>query len=178
MEWKKLVALGAGLVALSGCQTKNAAVATSGDQQPTTEVGNADLVDEAAITEEDIQTLRQNFLRVNFDFDRTTLDADARDALAKNAEILLQHPSLTVRVEGHADHWGSDLYNLALGQRRAQMVFQYLTTLGVSEDQLELLSYGEEKPLVADQGDKQAERENRSAEFLVLNGDSVVASSY
>jgi peptidoglycan-associated lipoprotein len=129
------------------------------------------------ITERELQTLRENFARVNFDFDRADLDLRSREVLTSNAKILNRHPEVKVQVEGHADHYGSDEYNLALGQRRADVVRQFLIDLGVSPAQLKVLSFGEERPLVAE-ADKDAEAPNRRAEFMVIVGGDVAESSY
>ncbi len=130
------------------------------------------------ITEAELQTLRENFARVHFDFDKAELAQPSRDVLSANADILIRHPDVKVRVEGHADHYGSDIYNLALGQRRADAVKRYLTDLGVGTSQLDSISYGEERPLVAEAATKDKEVLNRRAEFLVIVGGESVESSY
>jgi len=105
---------------------------------------------------------------VYFDFDKSDLRQDARDALSQNAEALLKKiVDAKVRIEGHADERGSDEYNMALGDRRAKSAAKYLINLGVSADRLSTVSYGEEKPAV--QGsDEAAWSKNRRAEFLIV----------
>tara|TARA_Y100001934_G_scaffold235196_1_gene285787 strand:- start:256 stop:813 length:558 start_codon:yes stop_codon:yes gene_type:complete len=129
------------------------------------------------ITEEELEILRANFYRVNFDFNSAELGETAREVLAANAEILMRHNDVTVQIEGHSDHWGSDVYNLALGQRRADSVSRYLTNYGVPAAQLKVISYGEERPMVAE-GNRSSEAPNRRAEFLVVTGATAAASSY
>ena len=73
-------------------------------------------------------------------------------------------PELTVRIEGHADERGTNEYNLALGERRAQAVQQYLGSYGVDAGRISVLSYGEEKPAV-EGGDDMSWSKNRRAEF-------------
>ncbi len=168
-------------LATTGCPPdRGAAAKTSGDiaaEGATSDAGD-ELVGDSTITRRELDLLRSNFERVHFDFDSSTLDEPSREILAANADILVKHPDVRVRVEGHADHWGSDIYNLALGQRRAEAVRGYLTALGVSSAQLELISYGEERPLVGD-GERSAEAPNRRAEFLVIvAGESAIGSSY
>ena len=160
----------------AGCQgTKNQQVtATSGTTAASVE---EEAVASAPITEEEIETLKANFLRVHFEFDKAVLAEDARAALRENAEILLDHRDVEVRIEGHADHWGSDIYNLALGQRRAETVKNYLVDFGVLADQLSVISYGEERPLVGD-SDRATEAPNRRAEFTVITGADKAESSY
>jgi len=129
------------------------------------------------ITEEELAVLRANFYRVNFEFNSADLGGVAREVLSANAEILMRHTDVLVQVEGHSDHWGSDVYNLALGQRRADSVFRYLTSYGVATTQLKVISYGEERPMVAE-GTRTREAANRRAEFLVMTGAVSAASSY
>ncbi len=101
---------------------------------------------------------------VYFDFDKSDLSKDARDTLNRNAQIL-QQLKASVKIEGHCDDRGSAEYNLALGERRAKSVQQYLLTLGVQADRLSVISYGKEKPAV--QGsDESAWAKNRRAEFV------------
>lgn len=82
-----------------------------------------------------------------FEFDRSDLSAEARAALVHHANYLKQNPSSRYRLEGHADERGTREYNLALGERRAQAVERYLQVQGVSSNQLETISYGEENPV-------------------------------
>ena len=82
-----------------------------------------------------------------FEFDRADLSAEARDALVVHANDLKANPNRRVRLEGHADERGTREYNLALGERRSQAVERYLQVQGVSANQMEVISYGEEMPL-------------------------------
>ena len=167
-------------LATTGCPPDRGATAqTSGDiaAQGAVDPGDS-LVGDSSITRNELDLLRANFERVNFDFDSSTLEEGSREILAANAEILVKHPDVRVRVEGHSDHWGSDIYNLALGQRRAEAVRSYLIALGVTNSQLDLISYGEERPLVGD-GERDTEAPNRRAEFLVIvSGEAPIGSSY
>jgi peptidoglycan-associated lipoprotein len=107
------------------------------------------------------------FETVYFDFDKSDLRQDARNALSRNAEILLKSKAAAkVKIEGHCDERGSAEYNLALGERRAKSAQQYLTTLGVQPERLSIISYGKEKPAV--QGsNEEAWAKNRRAEFVI-----------
>ena len=124
------------------------------------------------LTARELSALVDNFSRVHFETDSDALDAGGRAALQANAEILNRHPEVRVEVQGHADERGTVDYNLALGQRRGQQVIRQLTAYGVPPSRLDLLSFGEEKPLVMGTGDI-AWAENRRAEFRVLAGASV-----
>ncbi len=132
--------------------------------------------DSGALSAADQATLRKNFKRVHFDFDSSTLTPDARKALSENAEILADHPSVFVEIEGHTDNYGSDEYNLALGDKRAQAVKNYLVDLGVLNRQVRVISYGKEAAIVAE-GSKDEQAVNRRAEFKVVAGEEEAGSS-
>lgn len=89
-----------------------------------------------------------------FEFDKSDLSAEDRDALVYHAAELKANPNRRIRLEGHADERGTREYNLALGERRAQAVERYLQVQGVSATQMETISYGEERP--ADTGTTEA----------------------
>lgn len=104
---------------------------------------------------------------VYFDFDKSELRQDSRNVLSRNAETLLKSKkNAKVKIEGHCDERGSAEYNLALGERRAKSVQQYLMTLGVQPDRLSVISYGKEKPAVQGNDDA-AWAKNRRAEFVI-----------
>lgn len=81
---------------------------------------------------------------IYFDFDSSTLRADARETLKADAEWLKKNPAVRVTVEGHCDERGTTEYNLALGAKRAQAAKDYLVTLGVAADRLSTTSFGSE----------------------------------
>lgn len=83
---------------------------------------------------------------VFFEFDSATLTREAGEKLAAVGNVLVQHPELTVRIEGNADERGSEQYNLALGQRRAETARKYLDKLGVKTAQVTAISFGAEHP--------------------------------
>lgn len=103
---------------------------------------------------------------VYFDFDKSDLRQDTRDILSKNAEALLRSADARIKIEGHCDERGSDEYNLALGDRRAKSVAQYLINLGVGADKISTISFGKEKPAV-EGSNEAAWAKNRRAEFVV-----------
>ena len=85
--------------------------------------------------------------RVFFDFDKYDLKPEARKALDRQAAWLKANPSVTFTLEGHADERGTREYNLALGERRANSVKDYLVSLGVNPARLKTISYGKERPV-------------------------------
>lgn len=86
--------------------------------------------------------------RVFFGFDKSSLTPEARKVLAEQADFLKANPNVTVTIEGHADERGTREYNLALGERRANSVKNYLVALGVDESRIRTISYGKERPAV------------------------------
>jgi len=91
---------------------------------------------------------------VYFDFDKATVRPEFVEVLEAHGTFLRANPSVRVTVEGHTDERGTPEYNIALGERRAQSVVQYLQNLGVSAGQISTVSYGEEKPV--DRGNSEA----------------------
>ncbi|HEV7668214.1 MAG TPA: peptidoglycan-associated lipoprotein Pal [Thermoanaerobaculia bacterium] len=105
---------------------------------------------------------------VYFDYDQAELSAATRDRLAANARFFLAHPEFQIAIEGHCDERGTNEYNLALGDRRASSVKQYLGSFGVVADRLRTISYGEERPFCSE-SEESCWHENRRAHF-VLSG--------
>lgn len=101
---------------------------------------------------------------VYFDFDQATLKPDARALLLAHAERLKENPT-DVRLEGHADERGSREYNMALGERRANAVRDFLVLQGVRRSDLEVVSYGEERPLAMGSSES-AWSQNRRVEIV------------
>ncbi|WP_375608438.1 MULTISPECIES: peptidoglycan-associated lipoprotein Pal [unclassified Bartonella] len=109
--------------------------------------------------------------RVFFSLDSSSLDADAERILTRQAEWLLHYPYYSIMVEGHADERGTREYNLALGQRRAVAVRDYLVSLGVSAQRIQTISYGKERP-VAVCDDISCWNQNRRAVTTLSNASS------
>lgn len=103
---------------------------------------------------------------IYFDFDSSDLSTAARQTLVENHQVLQKNATMRIRIEGNCDERGSDEYNLALGERRAQAAARYLTTLGISGERLSTISLGEEKPAVAGH-DEIAWAKNRRDEFVI-----------
>lgn len=101
---------------------------------------------------------------IYFDYDSSKLSNETKQALKAAASSLKSKKSMTINIEGHADERGSNEYNLALGQRRANAVRDYLTALGLGKISLKTISYGEERPAV-NGTDESAYAKNRRVEF-------------
>jgi peptidoglycan-associated lipoprotein len=103
---------------------------------------------------------------VYFGFDSSSLETDTKDALKANADFLKANANVDVQVEGHCDERGGRQYNLALGERRAKAVRDYLVALGVESKRISTISYGSERPK-AQGSDEAAWAQNRRANFVV-----------
>ena len=86
--------------------------------------------------------------RVFFGYDSSDLDSDALELLQDQVAWLKQHSNVSVIVEGHCDERGTREYNLALGEKRAQAVKNYLISLGINSSRVSTISYGKERPAV------------------------------
>jgi len=123
----------------------------------------------AVIGAQDAETasLEAQLSPIYFDYDRSTLRPEAADKLKAHAERIRSFPEwASVTIQGHCDERGTEEYNLALGDRRADAVKRYLVTLGVPESRLRTVSYGELQPAVGGH-DETAWSRNRRAEFAV-----------
>ncbi len=105
---------------------------------------------------------------INFGFDEFSLSMVAKTILKKNAEWLKNNKDVNVQVEGHCDNRGTIEYNIALGEKRASAVQNYLTAIGVAAGRISTISYGKERPL--DTEDTEAAwAKNRRANFVLIN---------
>ncbi len=139
------------LTIVSGCASSTA-------PQPTEQVTTGDI----AVA---VQTISENV--VYFDYNMYNISENYSTLLQTQAEYLRQFPSIRIRIEGNCDARGTQEYNLALGERRARAVYEYLVRLGVNPDQLEVISYGKERP-VAFGDTEDAYAKNRRDAFTVI----------
>ena len=100
--------------------------------------------------------------RVFFNYDSSDLDSDAQELLQDQVAWLKQYSEVSVIVEGHCDERGTREYNLALGEKRAQSVKNYLIGLGISSDRISTISYGKERPAVVGSNDGAWSQNRRS----------------
>lgn len=103
---------------------------------------------------------------VRFPFNSAEITASTRDALEANANFLKSNPGVQVQVEGHCDERGGVQYNIALGEKRAKRVRDYLVTLGVEAGRISTISFGKERP-IAFGHDEGAWGQNRRANFVI-----------
>ena len=106
------------------------------------------------------------FEDVHFDFDRYSLRPEATRALDEAVRTLQDNPNVRIEIEGHTCNIGTAEYNLALGERRATSVREYLVSRGVGADRMRTVSYGEERPKY-DNSREETRRLNRRAALVV-----------
>ncbi|MCB9764992.1 MAG: peptidoglycan-associated lipoprotein Pal [Alphaproteobacteria bacterium] len=159
--------LGVGLLVTPACKKKGEVTESPLDQP-------SDLVEPepaAKNVPDHVKSMVENFNKVFFDFDSSELTDPSKGALDENVRILQEHPDVKVQIQGHADERGTTEYNLALGQRRANSLKEYLIGQGIAPSRLTLLSYGEERPLDS-RSNETAWSKNRRAEFVITWGGS------
>ncbi|SET74616.1 peptidoglycan-associated lipoprotein Pal [Thalassotalea agarivorans] len=159
-ETVKALAIALPVLALSACSSSGGeAESTATDTNATEQTVSAEeqaRID-AAKREQEIEAQKQQQMEalqanhiVWFDFDQSTLTSESTKTLELHATYLSANTDVKVTVEGHADERGTPEYNIALGERRAKAVANYLQNLGVTAEQINVVSYGEEKPMVTD----------------------------
>ena len=112
---------------------------------------------------------------INFECDQAAVRSSDQGTLDRKAAVLAANPNVRLQISGHADERGSDEYNLALGNRRAAAAKRYLENKGIDASRMEVVSYGEERPLNPGH-DETAYAQNRRDEFQVTaGGDNLVA---
>ena len=105
-------------------------------------------------------------MTVYFDYDKSDIRDDQKSALTQNADIMSKYKTLTVLIEGNCDERGTDEYNMALGERRADSVKRFLSDYGIDASRISIISYGEKKP-VAQGNNEAAWSKNRRADFVI-----------
>lgn len=107
------------------------------------------------------------FADILFDYDKYDVKEVYKPEMRKISEWIAKNSSATVSIEGHCDERGTNEYNLALGDRRAKSVKDYIISLGVPSSRIETISYGEEKPVCTEQNEE-CWAKNRRAHFVIL----------
>jgi peptidoglycan-associated lipoprotein len=149
---------GISVIALVGCQT-------SGTDQAAANPTGSEFQEAAVPATSGTSLVTTGLKTVYFDYDRHVIRKDAKPILDSNAAVINENVDWgTVTIEGHCDERGSEEYNVALGERRADQVKRYLTDLGVSKERLRTVSFGEAAPAVSGSGES-AFQYNRRSEF-------------
>jgi peptidoglycan-associated lipoprotein len=149
-----LLALGIG----SGCSGKK----TQGDNDNSPVTANAD----ENLSGDSDSGKAMGLQTVHFPFDSSTLDSEGKTVLKSNADILKAHASVKIQIEGHCDARGGIQYNIALGEKRANAVKNYLTDMEISADRITTISFGKEKP-IDPAATEEAYAKNRRANFVI-----------
>lgn len=172
------IALTGLVIAIGGCANKGAQVAATGETAPVAADATV-----TTTTAEPAQTLTLGLATqpadtatapsaegelakiIYFETDSADVRADFQDDVEQHAKLLAEQPNAKIVLEGHADERGTREYNMALGERRAYAVKQMLMARGVAKDRIQIVSFGEEKPM-ADGHSETAWKENRRAVFV------------
>ena len=116
-----------------------------------------------------VEEISDMFDDIHFDFDKYDIKESGKPALKKVADYLIKNNNTKLLVEGHCDDRGTNEYNLGLGDRRAKSTKDYLSASGVKASRIEVISFGEEKPLCNEQNEG-CWAKNRRAHFVILKG--------
>jgi peptidoglycan-associated lipoprotein len=177
-----LVVFIAGLMMIAGCAEKKSVITSDAAQEQQTtpaqttpsqeDMSSKDITGSQIASEEksvDLEKMARAQSPVNdihFDFDSSSIRPDARETLRENADYFMNNRISSIIIEGHCDEKGTNEYNMALGERRAQETKKYLVNLGVKESLMQTVSFGEENPLDP-ASNEDAWAKNRRAHFAV-----------
>ena len=147
-----------------------AAGAGTDDDMREEDLSGAPMIDEGPVDEivtaDGVVMNRERFINqdIFFEFDSSSLSTEAQTILKAKAEWMARNPHLNIIIEGHCDNRGTTEYNLALGERRAESVKRFMQDLGIADNRIRTISFGEERPL-APGNDEDAWAKNRRAHF-------------
>jgi peptidoglycan-associated lipoprotein len=175
-RWVVLICIAFAATVLSSCkakpktaaQAREAAAATAPTTAVASPAASANVPVAADVLSGDLAELnRRGYLKdAFFDYDKAELRPDARQALATDATWLKKYSSTRLLIEGHCDERGTDEYNLALGERRADAVREYLAAMGVGSTRVQTVSYGKERPF-CNQETESCWQENRRGHMVL-----------
>jgi len=179
MKYSKPFALAAVLALVAGCgggaatQPGDEEEVTAEEVQTSDEEAQAEAAaaadEEAARAEamaEEEAVERPEVMTIYFDFDKSNIRSEFYDDLNAHAAYLQANPDARIVLEGHTDERGTREYNMALGERRGNSVQRYLSLQGVDSAQMEVVSYGEERPVVRAASTREDHARNRRVEFI------------
>ena len=158
----------------TGCSSKKKVVAqpkqevkAPAEKPPAPKVQEPPIVAEKIIEKAPEVPRDLSFTTIYFDFDKSNIRDDQRPNITKNARLLSQYQTVRIRIEGHCDERGTNEYNLALGQRRADSVKSFLSDYDINDSRISTVSYGESRPV--DPGHNEvAWAKNRRGEFIIV----------
>jgi peptidoglycan-associated lipoprotein len=156
---------------MNGCAKKEVKVSVLPEPEPVLDTAVTEVippvepepaVDSAALLESRLQQAQQN---IYFNFNKYNLRTDALDQLTAVGRVLLEHPNVSIMIEGHCDERGSSEYNMGLGENRAKAAKQWLVSYGIADSRIQTTSYGKERPAVEGCFDEPCHQRNRRCEF-------------
>jgi peptidoglycan-associated lipoprotein len=166
---------GVGTVSASGSKTITPAESTTYHLTATNDGGSADASARLTVTPgnkeitvSDEELFRRSVKDIFFNYDNADIRGDEQTAISADAQFLAAHPAMQLVLEGHCDERGSEDYNMALGQNRAEQVKEALVKQGVSADRIKLISLGKEKPFCSE-ANESCWSQNRRAHFVLAN---------
>ena len=164
MMFQRIMAIVAATFLFAACET---ASQVGGDSASTSSASSASTASSsAAAAKTEADKLAEVCNTVYFDFDSSELSENAQMTLNRQAAFLNVNPTLVIVVEGHADERGTREYNLALGDRRATAVRDYLLAKGLNSARVRTVSYGKERPAVEGSTEAAWEKNRRAATVL------------
>ncbi len=137
----KLASLTIAALLVVGCSSSGTIKDGDDNSAQTTGIGSGSQI--TSVNSSNVGQLQSVYY---FEFDQSLIRSEGINDLSLHAQFLAKNSDAAIRLEGHADEQGTREYNIALGERRAQSIEQFLLTRGVSANQIETISYGEEKP--------------------------------
>jgi peptidoglycan-associated lipoprotein len=167
----RFLSIAAALLLVAACATESSddgKTAGAGNSKAASSASSSTVSPPAAGSAEEFITIGD---RVYFDFNKSEVRTSDAATLNEQAAWMKKYPSVTVVVEGHCDERGTREYNLALGERRANAVKEYLMSRGISANRVQLVSYGKERPAVLGSNES-AWQQNRRGVSLVKGGAS------
>jgi peptidoglycan-associated lipoprotein len=169
MKWSKPLISALLLLSLAGCEfvpvKKADEQAAKQDAAAQDQAQSADIQGAYDITSLDDPDSPLSRRVIYFDLDSSSISDEDRELITAHAEFLAAHPEISAILEGHADERGTREYNIALGERRAKAVKQLLSVQGVGQNQAQVISFGEERPVALDHSED-SWRLNRRVEIL------------
>jgi peptidoglycan-associated lipoprotein len=172
------------LIWLNGCAKRTTRLPsttpeTSRQKQPIAPPDTSDTVSfrEAQLTGELARQAKEALQSIYFDFDKYDLKPEATNRLAIVSRFLQNHPDLRILIAGNCDERGSSEYNIALGERRARTAKDYLVTLGIPSNRIEITSYGKERPAETGCTSEPCYGNNRRDDFTVLQSSRNLSSN-
>ena len=168
----KMISLLAALTLVAACASEPEETADTSGQGTTTTTSSTESAQPSITPGSEEEFITEVGDRVFFALDSSELSSAARATLARQAQWLNQYRSAQIVVEGHCDERGTREYNLALGERRANSVKEYLVSQGVSADRVRTISYGKERPAVAGSNEAAWSQNRRGVSDIVSGAAS------